>query len=259
MSRGRPWTEAEDATMRDMRAAGATYSAIASKLGRSIRSIETRGLSLANGIRVRRWTPDEDATLRRMLEEGKGSADVAKALGRKQKAVQVRMSRLGLRVRPDVVGDLRRVATASIRQTKAARDGPLIEPIRQRTADGMAARAIARELGVTERVVRRIRQQYDIAVPKRAPKPKPAAAAIHGATPLGPRGWGKTGPQKAPEGVTYTVRAATYLGRFYSPVVRADIVERPDRAPVGNPKFYIVGDRRIPTEDMIALAEEHGW
>lgn len=75
----------------------------------------------------------------------------------------------------------------------------------------------------------------------------------------GTRGKGPGPRETMDAGASYTLAAATWLGRFYSPVVRADVVERPREAPSGRPTAYIVGDRRMTAEDMIALAEEHGW
>lgn len=105
MSVAVPWTPQEDALLRQMRAAGVSFAAIASRLHRGVKSCEERaariGLprTVAKAVRHHGWPEKQDARLREMHAAGVAFSTIAERLGVSRCAVAGRVRRLKLPAR----------------------------------------------------------------------------------------------------------------------------------------------------------------
>lgn len=96
----RPWTPADDARLRELRAAGVPWSDVAAALGRTYAASVARGTLL--GVcakRNPRWTGAEDFELLSLLERHRPFPAIARLLGRTVVAVRARASELGAKAR----------------------------------------------------------------------------------------------------------------------------------------------------------------
>lgn len=91
---GEPFTKAEDDFIRTNRSSMSDRE-LASRLGRSIRAVESRARKLdVRRFPMRQFTPEEDAIIRSGF--GGSSTDIARQLGRAPSVIRTRAVRLGL-------------------------------------------------------------------------------------------------------------------------------------------------------------------
>ena len=100
--KGGSWTPEEDKTIEEMRAQGASWSAVGRKLNRDPQSCANRWYRIKNGLltgggKAAFWTWEEDEEIRKAYATGKPDVKaLAEKLGRKESAVETRASDLRL-------------------------------------------------------------------------------------------------------------------------------------------------------------------
>ena len=99
----RTFTPEEDATIRDMCAAGASYSEISRVLDRSeavigkkVRALGIQKVAAPRRPRQNTFTPEEDAALITMCAEGASYSQMARVFGCSRHRVQLRIDDLGI-------------------------------------------------------------------------------------------------------------------------------------------------------------------
>ena len=66
-------------------------------------------------------------------------------------------------------------------------------------------------------------------------------------------------PLRALEPISVLTAAATFLGKWYRPVFRADLAEKPGAVPHGMPTAYRVGNLTVPALEMLDMARGKGF
>lgn len=90
---GKPWTDDDLATLRELNEGGYLASDIAAELDRSRLAVKAKSAEL--GLKSAwRWTDDEVRLLRIMKTAGRSDRQIAKKLGRGIKGVREKLARL---------------------------------------------------------------------------------------------------------------------------------------------------------------------
>ncbi len=199
-------------------------------------------------MRGRAFTADEIATVRRMAAEGATQRAVAKALGRRAQNVHRVIKREGIVFH----NGLGRAKSALIQQERGVEYRAKLAPrVRELTARGLSQRAIATLLESKPDTIRRTMREHGIELvkPEDRPVAKPGSIIRMGRPRL----------QKSEPHLT--ADAAMHLARNgYCPVFRADIETLHTPAAFSRmPDAYVVGPRKMPTGDMLALARAKGF
>lgn len=238
----------------------------------------------------RRFTPAEDAVIRRMAPMGVGASAIGHSMGRTERQVRARADRLGVKILPrpvkataemgrrihdwvratgkrlvdaqahfDVSQD---VAYAALRKAglklyphgvRASLSPERIAEIHARHSGQRTVEQAARIEGTTRNCIQYAMRTAGLVWERVLPAPvrranvRPHGAASGGAVAVAVRA------------VPEATAAAQFLGRWFRPVVRADIARLPYVQTWPAPDAYQVGRHVMPTEKMLELARAKGW